>query len=125
MISETQNKSILKIIFITLLLLTINKCNGEITTIQNPVWLGKLITKFQNEPLGNPPQSIWQYKYLGRKVYYVPPQCCDQYSILYDESGKIICAPDGGITGSGDDRCTDFFDKRTDEKLIWKDERNE
>ena len=31
--------------------------------------------------------------------------------------------PDGGITGRGDGKCTDFFQTRTDERLWWADTR--
>jgi len=90
----------------------------------NPAWIDRMIERFQKEPAGNPPQSIWRYEYEGATVYYIPAQCCDQFSALYDRGGHIICAPDGGITGSGDGRCPDFFSKRTNEKLIWKDPRS-
>lgn len=90
---------------------------------QNPPWLDTLIAEFQSEPVGNPPRSIYQYTYQGRTVYYVPAQCCDQFSTLYDAEGNVLCAPDGGITGMGDGRCPDFFSARTDEVLIWRDPR--
>jgi hypothetical protein len=86
-------------------------------------WINKLIATFTSEPVGNPPQSIWQYEYKGQTVYYVPPQCCDQFSTLYDAAGNVICAPDGGYTGHGDGQCTDFFTERKNEKLIWQDSR--
>lgn len=89
-----------------------------------PVWVENLILEFQSQPVGNPPQSIWQYRYKNEIVYYVPPQCCDQYSALYNEGGVILCAPDGGLTGRGDGACVDFFDSRQNEKLIWKDSRS-
>ncbi len=44
-------------------------------------------------------------------------------STLYNENCNVICSPDGGLTGSGDGQCSDFFDTRTDEKLIWEDVR--
>jgi hypothetical protein len=91
---------------------------------ENPSWVDPLISKYQNEPVGNPPQSIWRYDYNGQTVYYIPPQCCDQYSKLLDAGGQVICAPDGGLTGRGDGRCPDFFAKRTNEALIWKDNRS-
>jgi len=93
------------------------------TSPDNPDWVEALIVKFKSEAVGNPPQSIWRYNYDGQFVYYVPAQCCDQFSTLYDEDGKILGAPDGGMDGSGDGRITDFFTKSTDEKLIWKDSR--
>ena len=44
-------------------------------------------------------------------------------SMVYDSKGIVICHPDGGISGKGDMKCPDFFEKRTNEKLIWKDAR--
>jgi hypothetical protein len=56
-------------------------------------------------------------------VYYVPSKCCDVPSVLYDSAGAVVCSPDGGITGKGDGRCTDFFDARRDEVVVWRDPR--
>ena len=89
----------------------------------HPAWVDSLITKFSAEPVGNPPQSIWQYTYNDATVYYVPPQCCDQFSDLYDVTGKIIGHPDGGITGEGDGSCRDFFKTATNGLVIWRDPR--
>ncbi len=89
----------------------------------NPDWVSALIHQFESESVGNPPQSIYRYQYNGQTVYYVPPQCCDQFSTLYDSLGKTIGAPDGGLTGAGDGRCTDFFTVRSDEVLVWRDAR--
>ncbi|PKN84754.1 MAG: hypothetical protein CVU46_13285 [Chloroflexi bacterium HGW-Chloroflexi-8] len=91
------------------------------TQSENPKWVDRMIHQFESEPVGNPPQSIWRYEYQGQIVYYVPPQCCDQFSSLYDAGGDVICAPDGGLTGSGDGRCKDFISQRTAETLIWED----
>lgn len=97
-------------------------CSQSISP-ENPEWVENLIVQFKKEPEGNPPQSIWRYNYKGKIVYYVPPQCCDQFSTLYDENGNELGAPDGGMTGNGDGRFPDFFTVRTDEKLIWQDLR--
>jgi hypothetical protein len=96
---------------------------GSLDGSGNPPWVDQLILQFQNAPPGNPPQSIWRYQYKGEAVYYVPAQCCDQFSVLYDLKGKAICAPDGGFTGRGDGRCPDFFQERANEVLIWRDSR--
>ena len=96
----------------------------HVTQSDNPAWVNQLIEKFEKEPVGNPPQSIWRYDYNGETVYFVPAQCCDKFSALYDKDGRVICAPDGGITGRGDGRCPDFFSERTKEKLIWEDPRS-
>jgi hypothetical protein len=88
-----------------------------------PHLIDSLIKKFGFDPMGNPPQSIWQYTYNRDIVYYIPPQCCDQYSQLYSKDGVLLCAPDGGFTGGGDGKCTDFFEKASNKILIWKDKR--
>jgi len=93
------------------------------TQTVNPKWVDQLIRTFKSGPVGIPPQSIWRYKYKGQEVYFIPAQCCDQYSKLYDTSGNLICAPDGGFIGKGDGRCPDFISLRTDETLLWQDSR--
>jgi hypothetical protein len=37
--------------------------------------------------------------------------------------GRLICQPDGGITGKGDGKCPDFDKNKTNEKLVWQDPR--
>ena len=106
--------------------LTLCACSHSATPPSvNPAWVAQLIAKFQSDPVGNPPQSIYKYDYKGQTVYYVPPQCCDQYSKLYDANGSIICAPDGGLTGQGDKKCSDFFNESTNRTLIWHDSRTQ
>jgi len=89
----------------------------------DPPWVDAKIKQMQGGPPGNPPLSLWRYEYQGRTVYYLPPQCCDQYSQLYDSKQNRICAPDGGMTGNGDGRCPDFYEKRSAQKLLWQDKR--
>jgi len=81
------------------------------------------ITELKKQPLANPPISVYQYHYNDKLVYYISAPCCDRYTTLYDESCTVICRPSGGITGKGDGKCSDFFEKRTDKKLLWKDTR--
>ncbi len=81
------------------------------------------IDQLKSQPKGNPAYSVFQYTYNGKKVYYFPAQCCDQYSDLFDANCNLICHPDGGIAGGGDGTCTDFLSSRKDEVLIWKDDR--
>jgi hypothetical protein len=111
------------ILLIAVVLLGLAGCSRP-TEPEYPDWLDAIIKRYQREPVGNPPQSIWRYEYKGQVVYYVPAQCCDQFSTLYDAKGKIICSPDGGFSGRGDGHCTDFFSTRANEKLIWKDSRS-
>ena len=79
------------------------------------------IKELQNKPVQRPPASVWEFEYNGKKVYYIPADCCDRFNPLYDKKCNIICHPDGGITGKGDGKCLDF--SRKNEKLIWKDDR--
>jgi hypothetical protein len=97
-------------------------CSQAIQT-GNPAWVDQLIKQVESDPVGNPPLSIWRYEYNGQVVYYIPAQCCDQYSTLFDAQGNVLCAPDGGFIGGGDGRCPNFFRQRTDEQLIWQDAR--
>lgn len=88
-----------------------------------PEFVERLVSQFESSPVTNPPGSIWRYKYKGQDVYYVPPSCCDIPGELYDGNGEFICAPDGGITGTGDGNCPDFFSERSEPLRVWADER--
>ena len=87
-------------------------------------WIKDLIAKEERQSVANPPASLTKCKYKNQIVYYLPPRCCDVFSVLYDEGGDVICTPDGGITGRGDRRCPDFFKERKDCEVIWKDSRS-
>lgn len=88
-----------------------------------PACVRDLIAKFQQEEKQNPPRSIYRYTYNGKQVYYVAAICCDFFSDLYDSDCKLIAHPDGGFTGKGDGTAPDFVKTRTEEKLIWNDDR--
>ncbi len=88
-----------------------------------PAWVTALVEQLENEPAANPPAFLARYDYGGRMVYYLPARCCDIASNLYDASGVVICHPDGGFTGNGDGRCPDFFARRTNESIVWRDPR--
>ena len=88
-----------------------------------PEWLHALTAQLGSEPVSNPPQRILRYQYNDSTVFYQPPVCCDRPSVLYDEQGGVLCSPDGGMTGRGDGRCADFHAQKSDETLVWKDQR--
>ena len=128
LISEKTPKNIVFLLILAFIFLgacsqSTESNNPTSTESNNPTWVNELIMKFQNEPVGNPPQSIYRYEYNGQTVYYTPPQCCDIPSILYDSEGNEICLPTGGIDGRGDGRCPDFVQERTNETVIWSDSR--
>jgi len=120
-------------ICLLLLLLTTGCKTGEATEADPPLeqqpvagadeWLNNLIQQLRQEKAANPPAKIYRYTYNGEVVYFLSGRCCDVPSKLFDIQGNVICEPDGGITGKGDGRCTDFFEERTDEVLIWEDNR--
>ena len=110
------------ILMITTVFLFVTGCS-EPAPSQNPEWVDQLIEEFQSAPVGNPPQSIWRYEYDGQVVYFIPAQCCDMFSTLYDTDGSVVCAPNGGLDGRGDGRCADFVAQRTQEQLVWQDPR--
>jgi hypothetical protein len=88
-----------------------------------PNWLSKLIQQIEAEPVSASPGFVARYEYKGQIVYYLPQRCCDVPSILWDATGNVLCNPDGGFSGRGDGRCTDFFRERKDERIIWQEPR--
>ncbi|HSI91017.1 MAG TPA: hypothetical protein VK927_07865 [Adhaeribacter sp.] len=88
-----------------------------------PTWLQQKITAFENDEPANPPVKIYRYHYRQQPVYFISGRCCDIPGSLFNVEGQQLCQPDGGITGRGDGKCPDFFETRTNEKLIWEDLR--
>lgn len=98
-------------------------CQRDEIPASVPACLQTRISLIKAQGIWSPPAKVYQYQYLGRTVYFIPQHCCDIPSVLLDDQCNTICLPDGGFTGRGDGKCTDFFDKRTDGKLIWEDTR--
>ncbi len=113
------------LIFMMLTLLFVVSCSDSVSIDDNPTWVNSKIAEFKSEPVGKPQQSIWRYTFNNQTVYYIPAQCCDQFSYLYDKDGDFICSPDGGFLGAGDGNCPTFLQERKNEKLIWKDSRKQ
>ena len=88
-----------------------------------PVCVKVLIEKMKSEVVTNPPRKIYSYIYLGKKVFYVPALCCDNFSDLYNDSCRLMGHPDGGITGKGDGKIKDFEIAKAEGKLLWEDTR--
>ncbi|RYF78310.1 MAG: hypothetical protein EOO39_01805 [Cytophagaceae bacterium] len=104
-------------------LVCIVSCNKDGVSADAPDCIRDLIAQMQKAPVRNPRGSVTQYTYKGRAVYYIPSDCCDGFNSLRDADCNTICAPDGGLSGGGDGRCSDFYQTATDKKLIWQDDR--
>ncbi|GAA4018907.1 hypothetical protein GCM10022408_36010 [Hymenobacter fastidiosus] len=105
---------------------TTNLTRNRATTFDTTARPGWLQTRIQNhltERKQNPPVHVYRYQYNNQVVYFETAPCCDQFSTVYDRKGKVLCHPDGGITGRGDGNCADFIKKRTGEMLVWQDPR--
>jgi len=105
------------LVFILFGLIVLSACRED----ENDDVVSELVSQYDAGASG-PTEEIWRYRYRGRTVYYFPPKCCDIPSILLDEMGETLCSPDGGLTGSGDGKCPDFFEKRRSGKLVWSAE---
>jgi hypothetical protein len=90
----------------------------------SPAWLTALIRQLEAQPVANPPAFVARYEYKGDTVYFVPQRCCDVMSVVYRSDGAVLCHADGGIAGTGDGRCPDFFAERRNERIIWQDPRS-
>jgi len=88
-----------------------------------PQWLQSRIQNILATRKRNPIIRISRYQYEGETVYYETAPCCDQQSTLYTVEGKILCHPEGGITGKGDGKCANFDKRKTNEQLVWQDPR--
>ncbi|MGI4761015.1 MAG: DUF6970 domain-containing protein [Janthinobacterium lividum] len=88
-----------------------------------PQWLRNRIQNILSTRKRNPIIRISRYQYQGETVYYESAPCCDQQSVLYDVEGKVLCHPEGGITGKGDGKCANFDKRKTNEQLVWQDPR--
>jgi hypothetical protein len=88
-----------------------------------PQWLQSRIQNILATRKRNPIIRISRYQFEGETVYYETAPCCDQQSTLYDVKGKILCHPEGGITGKGDGKCSNFDKRKTNEQLVWQDPR--
>jgi hypothetical protein len=105
------------------LALFFDRCERIDTPRGTPDCIEDKIREIASEEVWNPPAKIYSYWYNGQTVYFIPQRCCDIPSVLMDSNCNAVCFPDGGIGGSGDGECPDFFDTRTNEKLIWEDTR--
>lgn len=87
-----------------------------------PIWLNEIINEVEAWQVADPPLWIARYQYRG-DIDYFRPAYFGIASDLYDSAGELMCHPDGGDSGDGDNRCPGFFSERTDEVIVWRDQR--
>jgi hypothetical protein len=87
-----------------------------------PTCIAERIERMCSEPADPTDErpSVTRYRYRGQQAYYIPPRCCDIPSQLLDAQCRIICQPDGGISGGGDGKCSDFVATRGAGELVWE-----
>ncbi|MEP6948998.1 MAG: hypothetical protein ABI863_06980 [Ginsengibacter sp.] len=85
-----------------------------------PECLATKIKAMTSDPGQGSPLSVTRYIYRQQTVYYMVSPCCDKFNIVYDSVCNILGRPDGGFTGRGDGKMTDFKKEATNEKVIWK-----
>jgi hypothetical protein len=111
----------MKFVFFLLTLPLFNdKCNNKDTI---PACVQQKIEQLKKDPKQNPPAEVNEYDYNDKRVFLFNSPCCDQFNNLYDSDCNLICAPTGGYTGKGDQKCPDFADKAKHVKLVWRDNR--
>ena len=86
-----------------------------------PAWLTTLISQLGQEPVGNPPPVITEYKYKDQTVYFLDRG--GTQSTLYDAEGSIIGYPVSD-TGKGEGDVPGFFEERNGGSLVWFDNRD-
>ena len=99
-----------------------SSCNKSDETDTIPSCINAKIEILQTTAIQNPPASVWKWNVDGTSYYYITSNCCDQYNYLYDENCVIMSAPDGGITGKGDENCPEFSSE-IKKILLWEDDR--
>ena len=103
--------------------LLLNSCDKSESEIDAPSCIIKEIQQIENVDVRNPPAKVWKWEVDEQIYYYITSSCCDQFNYLYDVNCIVVCAPDGGITGSGDGNCPAFVGQ-IEKTLVWEDERN-
>ena len=84
-----------------------------------PACIESIINSMSSETNGSP-QSVTRYTFNNQTVYYLVSPCCDKYNIVYDSACNTLGYPDGGFTGKGDGKMSDFKTDATNGKIVWK-----
>ena len=98
-----------------LLLLSVFSCEKEECAPQVPTCVLDRLLDENTLPV----LEVQRWEIDGDYFYYFVSDCCDIPNPLYDQDCRIVCAPDGGLTGRGDGNCPDFPED-FDRTVIWK-----
>lgn len=113
----------MKHILIAIAVSAITAKNCSKSKDQVPDCVQQKIQQIQSQPKWNPPAEVNEYTYQGKRVFLFTSDCCDRYIELYDDNCQYLCAPSGGLTGKGDNKCSNFYNEATHVRLVWKDDR--
>jgi hypothetical protein len=113
---------VMRLLACALSIVSASACTVVVATSSQPAWVQATISRYAGLPVASPPRAILRTTYSGRTVYFVTATCCDIPSELYEESGELICFPDGGFAG-GDGRCPSFT-LPPNSVTVWRDARS-
>jgi hypothetical protein len=117
-----KNILILSFYISIILFLLLTGCSSTDINTDAPNCIQNKIDGIINNEVTSPPTEVWKWEVDTKTYYYFTSDCCDQYNYLFNDNCEVVCAPDGGIIGTGDKNCPEFKNpiKKT---LIWKDSR--
>ena len=101
----------------------ITRCQKNVINLDDEV--GCIAQKIESYKTSELPcqsgKSIYQYKFQGAYVYVFNPGDCgaDMMSDVYDQECNLICGL-GGIAGNLTCNNDNFWEKATEETLIWE-----
>ena len=90
-----------------------------------PSCLETKIKRMSSDPREGSPLSVTRYTYKKQTVYYIVSPCCDKYNVVYDSLCNLVGFPDGGYTGRGDGKMTDFKNQAMDGQVVWEKGKGE
>lgn len=101
-------------------LLMISCCRVDLPS-DTPKCIEDKICELKKAATTNPPAQVLKYVIANESYYYFSAACCDQFSQLFDANCNLICAPDGGLTGTGDGNCPFDIFTASNVTNIWED----
>ncbi|MEP6626673.1 MAG: hypothetical protein ABJA32_01770 [Ginsengibacter sp.] len=84
-----------------------------------PACLQNKIKTLSDDPAEGSPLYVAEYQYKNQTVYYMASACCDKFNAVYDSACHLLGYPDGGFTGRGDGKMTDFSTQASNKKVVW------